>query len=158
MSAPFTDLSACDNTGNFPQHGREMPQTSLTGTGTDGSSTSGINNSINTTNEIRPRWDQRPLAPSTSGGCLTLSHMESTEYTGSEYETVYEYDENGVAVPTHQKKQRRMASPSVYSYNSARDHAQFVKDSYGRLVKLTLLNHFPRVIRSPSYNFDYGLS
>jgi hypothetical protein len=99
-------------------------------------------NGTNGTNDIngadlphhtRPRWDQLPLATSTAGG-PTLTHVETTEYTESVYETVYEYDEDGNALLTHRKKKRKMASPSVYSYNSTRDISQFVKDVHGRLV------------------------
>lgn len=119
---------------------------SLTGTGTDSSiginGKIGINNidEANLSDDTRPRWDQRPLAPSTTGDSLALSRAKTTEYTESMYETVYEYDEDGVAVPTQQKK-KKTTSPSVYSYNSARDLSQFIKDSYGRQV----------VRRNPSY-------
>ena len=65
---------------------------------------------------------------------MTLSHTKTTEYTESVYETVYEYDEDGVAVPTNQKKKKKMASPSVYSYDSTRDLSQFLKHIHGRRV------------------------
>lgn len=156
-----TDLSACDDIGgsrelqsqdsqiSIGNNGHtantiessgasQGPQVSIVGPGNDDSdgtnSTNGTSNiyQANLLNGARPRWDQRPLAPSTSGGGLTLSHMESTDYTESVYETVYEYDEDGVAIPTQDKKKKKMGSPSVYSYNSARDLSQFVKDSFGR--------------------------
>lgn len=128
-----------DGIGDSLHSDGNIGEMSMTGTGTGGSigingtNGSGNINGVNLENSATPRWDQPPLAPSTSCEGLTLTHVETTEYTESVYETVYEYDEDGVAVLTHRKKKRTMAD-SVYSYDSTRDVSQFVHQSHGRRV------------------------
>jgi hypothetical protein len=70
----------------------------------------------------RAEWDQAPVAPSISG--FTLSHATTTDYQDS----VVEGEDEDEAGP----KRKKMATPSVVSFNSSRDISQFVKDVHGR--------------------------
>lgn len=70
----------------------------------------------------QPEWDQSPLVDTsiTTDG-LTLTHATTTDYEDS----VLEAEDTAA-------KKKKMDATSVYSYNSARDISQFVKDVHGR--------------------------
>lgn len=75
---------------------------------------------------VKARWDQSSLGfDSSSTDGRTVTHADTTEYSNSVYD--------GEGEP--QRKKRKMATPSVYSYNSTRDISQFVKDVNGRCEK-----------------------
>lgn len=95
-------------------------------------------------NAIKARWDQPSLGfDSSRSDGYTLTHADTTEYSNSVYGT--EHGGHAHAGPSGQpvddgededgqpqRKKRKMAAPSVYSYNSTRDISQFVKDVNGR--------------------------